>query len=372
MGSAGKPRTVWAFWAVVLFASLGLSGCSGASPGTVVEDFIGLFESEEESTEVAAVGKEEPTPIPGEEQPFPNLGSVPDNPPPVSSQERIDELLSGLVADREHARYTNEQIRGGSPPETTAPAPREPLLPEPAIVPEEHEDQTSAPEGFGREESPPSASSRADERVIPEADRSVVGPSMASVERAEIEPAALTQDPSVNDDTIERFKRLFREEFEASGEPEYAAANPSGQQAHATLDLPSSPLPDTRAGITPGIPADFNPTVVYFANGRAELSQSARAALRRVAELYASTGGRIRVIGHASRNTGSGEELRGKLVNFQLSLDRAQAVGDELMRLGVPPGALYLNARGESMPVADESTAAEEARNRRAEVFIER
>ncbi|MCK6452104.1 MAG: hypothetical protein L6R19_14825, partial [Alphaproteobacteria bacterium] len=54
----------------------------------------------------------EATDPPGTEQPYPNLGSVPQTRPIRQSQDsQRQEVAKGLVADRQNARYTDEVIR---------------------------------------------------------------------------------------------------------------------------------------------------------------------------------------------------------------------------------------------------------------------
>lgn len=53
----------------------------------------------------------EPAP---EDEKFPNLSSVPDQAPEVTPAAERQKILEGLIADRENARYTDEQLRAGS------------------------------------------------------------------------------------------------------------------------------------------------------------------------------------------------------------------------------------------------------------------
>ena len=87
--------------------------------------------------------------------------------------------------------------------------------------------------------------------------------------------------------------------------------------------------------------------------------------------LHKTYGGKVRVGGHASMRTRDMELGQHRLVNFQLSADRAQMVANELMRLGLPPLALLIDAKGDSRPVTHEYMPAGEMENRRAEIFIE-
>jgi flagellar motor protein MotB len=85
----------------------------------------------------------------------------------------------------------------------------------------------------------------------------------------------------------------------------------------------------------------------------------------------ASGGGLIRIVGHASSRTKNLPVDKHKLVNFWISMDRAQAVAHALMRAGVAPSAIVVEARSDGEPVFFESMPAGEARNRRAEVYLE-
>ena len=72
----------------------------------------------------------------------------------------------------------------------------------------------------------------------------------------------------------------------------------------------------------------------------------------------------ISVLGHAD-STGSDE------YNMQLSQQRALSVSNYLAAQGVSPGRLSAVGYGESRPIADNSTAAGRAANRRVEILID-
>ncbi|MEK9595227.1 MAG: OmpA family protein [Rhodospirillaceae bacterium] len=112
--------------------------------------------------------------------------------------------------------------------------------------------------------------------------------------------------------------------------------------------------------------------VIYFANGSAQISAKGRAI---VAKLVAMAGGKntiIRVVGHASRRTRDMDPVRHKLVNLNVSVQRANAVVAEILRRGVPRSKIEAVARGASMPMYLEIMPAGEAGNRRVEIFVER
>lgn len=71
----------------------------------------------------------------------------------------------------------------------------------------------------------------------------------------------------------------------------------------------------------------------------------------------------VRIVGHTD-NTGS------DAINQPLSVNRASATRDYLVERGVAINRISIDGRGAREPVADNSTAAGRARNRRVEIFV--
>ena len=97
-------------------------------------------------------------------------------------------------------------------------------------------------------------------------------------------------------------------------------------------------------------------------------SSAIRPQLRSVLDPFAASlrddpNTRIEVIGHTD-STGS------PAINNPLSIDRAQSVRDYLASRGVSPARIGTAGRGEREPVADNSTDAGRARNRRVEIYL--
>ncbi len=131
------------------------------------------------------------------------------------------------------------------------------------------------------------------------------------------------------------------------------------------------------AGVVPlqslgGLPIfAIAPTVVTFRHDSTALSAEARNQIHQVVDAYKENGGKIRVVGHASQRTRDmafDDHLR---INFRISANRAGAVASELMRLGVDPSALTIDAVGDAQPQFLEAMPAGEAGNRRVEIFVE-
>jgi outer membrane protein OmpA-like peptidoglycan-associated protein len=99
-------------------------------------------------------------------------------------------------------------------------------------------------------------------------------------------------------------------------------------------------------------------------------SASIRPAMRTVLDPFAASlhgdanaNTRVEIVGHTD-STGS------EAVNNALSLERAHGVRDYLVERGVPATRVTTAGRGEREPVADNTSDAGRARNRRVEIFL--
>ena len=110
---------------------------------------------------------------------------------------------------------------------------------------------------------------------------------------------------------------------------------------------------------------------IYFAHGSTSLPAKGRELLREVAAWFREKGGAIRVVGHSSSRTGDMDPVRHKLINFKVSLDRANAVAQELIRLGVPPDKLIVSAKSDTEPIYFEIMPLGEAGNRRVDIYLD-
>lgn len=106
------------------------------------------------------------------------------------------------------------------------------------------------------------------------------------------------------------------------------------------------------------------PSDVSFDTGRADIKPGMRPILDQFANGLANQPNtEVRVIGHTD-STGSDE------LNNRLSVERAQATKNYLVSRGVSPNQIQIAGRGEHEPVADNSTDAGRAKNRRVEIFL--
>ncbi|MDR2065955.1 MAG: OmpA family protein [Prevotellaceae bacterium] len=103
---------------------------------------------------------------------------------------------------------------------------------------------------------------------------------------------------------------------------------------------------------------------ILFATGKSELSAAARNSLYNFAvSLQNNPLTNVQIFGHTD-NTGS------RQVNEKLSLERAQAVANNLMSQGVSGQRLAVKGLAYDDPVADNSTVEGRSKNRRVEIYI--
>ena len=104
------------------------------------------------------------------------------------------------------------------------------------------------------------------------------------------------------------------------------------------------------------------PSDLSFAVGRADLNPALRPILEQFAKGLDGTV-KVLVIGHTD-STGR------DAINDPLSLQRAQTVRDFLATRGVPASRMEIAGRGSREPVAENTTDAGRAKNRRVEIFL--
>jgi outer membrane protein OmpA-like peptidoglycan-associated protein len=107
------------------------------------------------------------------------------------------------------------------------------------------------------------------------------------------------------------------------------------------------------------------PFMVFFDWDRSTLSQQALNTIRQAADRFKTTGkARITATGHADR---SGPDD----YNMALSLRRANAVKDALVRDGVPATAISVIGKGETQPLVPTADGVREPQNRRVEIVLQ-
>ncbi len=320
------------------------------------------------------------TPPPGSDEPIPEVSSVPQRPDVPSRIER-ERIARGLVADRENARQYSDSIarrdgevvnplqpEGATRQAELAPAP--PAQPIPPVMSGTSPEAMQAP-------TPPAPRPMMPAPQEPSMARApTAAPTMPQV-------AAVPREPIVDLSNAPPPPRFASPSFQSvEDEIGTVVVSSSGTRPMETAASPARSRRALRASPA-GAPrslAEFDPTgvrgtyqvaTILFDNGSANLDADDRRILRQVVNQQRQTGGTIRVVGHASSRTRNMDVVQHKMVNFQISVARADAVARELMKLGSPPDSLFVGAASDSEPVYEEFMPTGEAGNRRAEIFID-
>lgn len=319
---------------VALFA---LAGCSStpdwANPVEWYHSATSVFDDDTPAppaNDAAAAMAKAPTP--GEGQPFPNLGDVPNRPTSVTPADERRKITESLIADRNNARYVDDP----TPPrpavlpgaEVTA-APRPPVSSAPASPPPAYAPPRPAPQAVAQASPPP--------------------------------PASLTPPPSAN----------------VPGAPRSLGTllvGPSGEIKGATAG-DGSALPNTAIAppslLSSGYIGPMPVAVVLFNDGATQISSEQRLGLDALAREASARGAVLRVVGHSSpaKNANSAAALVG---NLNASWDRAQSVASALTRLGVPSSQVRIEAATAADTVPDVANVPSGAAGmRRADIFLE-
>jgi len=328
------------------------------------EDDASASKSEEKSSALVA---ERGTPPPGNDGEFPKLSSV------DQQQQRYEARAQGLVADVEGRKYAPAVPRQGealnvlgqppkkppAPAMAAAPAqPAPPAMPVSPVTAEPPQQVASAPATT----SPETVFSTADQGNFQE---------RFAKRLSEIRARASEGGPALP---------LVATQPIGSGGFDTVIVSADGVQAgYASPALAPSAAPVETAS-APAFGQRRAPAVaqgavkvatIHFGNGSSNLNSRDRSILRDVLRLQKERGGRIHVIGHASSRTRNTDPVRHKMINFQVSAARADAVARELVRLGAPKMDIQVDAVSDSQPRFYEFMPSGEAGNRRAEIYLE-
>jgi outer membrane protein OmpA-like peptidoglycan-associated protein len=151
--------------------------------------------------------------------------------------------------------------------------------------------------------------------------------------------------------------------------PGWAPPQPATNLAAAAPPPAAPPTGAAPAGTASGAPVQI--AVIQFGAMSVELNGKDQAVLARVAQVQRSNGGKVRIVAHSAQDAaGSSPEVLAR-DNFEVSRQRAIAVANQLMRLGVPANRIAAEAASDEEPAYETNTARGIAANRRAEIFVE-
>lgn len=110
--------------------------------------------------------------------------------------------------------------------------------------------------------------------------------------------------------------------------------------------------------------------VLHFADGKADISKKDMALVKEVAQKAIADNANVIVYGHASHHTRTNDPIQRMIVNIEVSNDRAINTAKALMDAGVPAEKINSVALFDSRPVRKEITRADQAANRRSEIYL--
>ena len=287
-------------------AALGMLGGCSAVPDWA--DPVGWFATDAAPTKVGLADGQARTQPTG----FPNLASVPNQPPKVLSPEARAEVQAGLAADRANAVYSGEKLTGSA-----------------QVLANANQTVSGAPPApkIGNELT-------AAVRVPPAPVQTQVA--QAPMVQAPVAQAQVAQ--AAGGRTQLRFPQF------QNRQPQAASPSVGGVQLVA---------------------------VIYFGHSSSRLDRKDRAVLRDVVALRRQRGATIRVVGHASAHTAVTDQITHDLTNFEISLKRANSVAAALIALGAARDQVRAEARSDKQPVYHEFMSTGQAGNRRVEIFLE-
>lgn len=310
----------------------------------------------------------------------PALSSVPGTSPGGIAPAQRRQMVAALIADRDNARYTDEQLRAG-PPDLPPPTPRVAAAPRPelqtappavpqvpvgvapiapplgpvAAVPTTQAPAQVAPAPMPGQPSDilsevfrralAQSGGAAPAAYVPPAP--MAAPQVVPIAAAVAPPVAPPPAVPVAAGSSEVFAQVFQRALAQSTSG--ANAPTVGMTTVAAAPMPAPPIvppvqPTAVAGFMPG-----QPTAIRFGENSNRLTNEHRTQIAATAEQWRSRRGTIRVIAQSSDGaaTRPGDQM---LASFRIASERAEAVAAELRRLGIPANMIHVESRTGALP----------------------
>jgi len=343
--------------------------------GAIAGDETETAEKEGEPANRLAADRDKPAP--GADEEFPKLSSVPERPNTTSAAER-QRIEQGLVSERDNSRQYSEEVirRQGDAANTLrppAPAPAPPPPPAPVATPAPTP-ITPAPQVAAKPAAPIVRPAAPQLRpVSPPSTR----PNITTAKPVQPKVSVPARNP--NPPQLASVQPLSSGAT-TSDVPETVVISGSGVQNVSTGAAPSivqgggstvagvRSLSDFNPGLSQG---SYQVATILFGNGSSKLRARDKRILKQVAAQHKSAGGTIRIVGHASSRSRNLDAVKHKVVNFNISAARADAVVKELIRLGTKPSNMFVGAVSDNQPKFRENMPSGEAGNRRTEIYID-
>ena len=333
---------------IPVVAILALSGCSDLN-------VFGLFDDDTPEVQAASDSsvraRSDAVQARSEDSDTPSLTSVPSRPAAGSSLAR-DRVVEGLIADHNKARYTDEAIRlqGSARP---ADAPQAASAPTPASA----RNATPSPivvNPLPAQPAPKPANLKMDGTAPAPAVSHPVPLSPLAAQIATV-PSQLPSPSPVPAATF----------------PSSTLASPLAASSSSSVVVDTTMINGGSRNllVSAQISAEAQVATIQFGQGSSNLGSRDRQVINAVAAAYRN-GGRLLVVGHASGRTGQMPKNQHKLINFNVSFARANAVAQALIGAGVPPERVIVEAVSDDRPIYSEAMPTGEAGNRRAEIYV--
>jgi outer membrane protein OmpA-like peptidoglycan-associated protein len=145
--------------------------------------------------------------------------------------------------------------------------------------------------------------------------------------------------------------------------------------------MAAPPAPAVQQPVAPPARAPYGDTkssggnvqvaVIQFGAGSAGLTGNDFAVLQKVAEMQRNNRATVRIVAHAQQDASGSSADQAARANYEVSRQRALAVANQLVRLGVPANRIVAEAASDAEPAFETTSARGIAANRRAEIFVD-
>jgi outer membrane protein OmpA-like peptidoglycan-associated protein len=371
VGSRGRDGLRVAFRVMAMAGMIAMGGCNtlnAINPINLYRDMTGASKGDPGPDEANSANLEA-----GSKEPFPKVGSVPDVPTRGLTKAQRESLAEGLVSDRDNARYTDLQIRGGNasavmpaqvpvpeeqlpyvapPPADTAAAPvAQPRSTGRLVAGGAFGSRPTAPVAADRESSLQAPPPRANPE--PETPRAPPGP-------PDLKPVPPPQAPQPFPGAPPARPEDASQPAQVAGVPVPGAPPSRAQPVPAAPDF--APVPATAVANAGKHTKSAQVAEVNFTAGSTALVAGAAGQLDAVPALHRQYGGAVRVVGYASVPAGGADPAGQQLAAYQAAIERANLVKQALVNAGVPAAEIVT----EASPVHGNGNAAD-----RADIYVE-
>jgi len=310
------------------------------------------------------------------------LAADPDAPPPAAPRQDVTQAPGGLSSDVASTNYASPPIsRQGAPRDVLTASDMVASNAPPAPVAQPTVPVMSAPAPSASLASPP-ALSAAPAQATPRLDSAFASPPATAPKRLSFSDAPPPHDFALSQSNVD--SPFGGDQFETvvitgDGMEDLSPAQPrrlstAPAQRMAATSAPTAQFPNPGTTTSSSLPVNYGNmarvATIHFANNSSNMDARDRSILGAVIQLQKERGGRVVVIGHASSRTKDMDYIRHRMVNFEISMQRANTIGAALRSRGLGDDALEVQAVSDSQPQYLEVMPSGEVGNRRVEIYL--